>query len=352
MASAFDVASFSAFGAQSLVTAIGQSLGRQGEAPARFAVALSGGADSAMLAVHAALFCQQHPGHELHFFHVHHGLQSVADAWQAHAHDLAQMLRVPCHSRRVAVDLGRGDGMEAAARTARYRAFEFLGQRTGVRHILLAHHRDDQAETVLLRLLRGAGPAGLAAMAPQTERDGLLYLRPWLDVARKEILRLAHEFEQLSGWAPVHDPTNADAAYTRAAVREMLVPALDRRWPGWQTTLTRHARQSAETQELLLEVARSDFAQLDAGPDGLSFSLVRWRELSHARQALVLRYWLAQHGLRMPSDARLQDLMRQLRELHALGHDRQMRVKHGAAWIRCARGRVYLEVDSSEKTVL
>jgi tRNA(Ile)-lysidine synthase len=186
-------------------------------------------------------------------------------------------------------------------------------------------------------------------MAPQTERDGLLYLRPWLDVARKEILRLAHEFEQLSGWAPVHDPTNADAAYTRAAVREMLVPALDRRWPGWQTTLTRHARQSAETQELLLEVACGDFAKLDAGPDGLSFSLARWRELSHPRQALVLRYWFAQNGLRMPTDARLQDLMRQLRELHALGHDRQMQVKHGTAWIRCTRGRVYVELDPAKK---
>src|SRR5690606_21247283 len=114
-------------------------------------------------------------------------------------------------------------------------------------------------------------------------------------------------------------------------------------WPGWQGNLLRHARQSAELKEVLDEVAAQDFGTLDPSADGGSFSLAAWRGLSHGRQALVLRYWLSQLSQRMPTDARLQEIMRQLRGLHALGHDRQMQVKHGRAWIRCLKGRVFLD---------
>ncbi|MBF6618029.1 MAG: tRNA lysidine(34) synthetase TilS [Candidimonas sp.] len=328
-----------------MVQALDAALGALPEVPSCLAVALSGGADSAMLAVHAAAYARER-GLELHCFHIHHGLQEPADRWQAHVHDLAQRLRLPCHSLRVQVTGAADDGMESAARDARYRAFSQLAALTGVQHLLLAHHRNDQAETVLLRLLRGAGPTGLAAMAPSMRRDGLTYLRPWLDIARADILAQAAAFEAATGWAPVHDPTNADDTYTRAAVRERLVPDLDERWPGWQATLLRHARQSAEVAQILDEVAAQDFAGLDPGEDGRSFSLASWRLLSPARQALVLRYWLGRLGQRMPTDARLQDLMRQLRTLHALGHDRQMQVKHGAAVIRCTRGRVMLDVPA------
>ncbi|WP_371734629.1 tRNA lysidine(34) synthetase TilS [Allopusillimonas soli] len=309
--------------------------------PDRIAVALSGGADSAMLAAHAALAARKR-GFVVHCLHVHHGLQDRADGWRDHAHDLALRLGLPCHTRRVCVTQARDLGMEAAARDARYQALAALAREIKVAHILLAHHRNDQSETVLLRLLRGAGPEGLAAMAPRMQRDGIAYLRPWLDIDRTMILEQAAAFTTISGWSPVHDPTNADDKYTRAAVRERLAPVLDERWPGWRGVLTRLARQSADTRAVLGEVAAADFAGLAPSPDGRSFSLAAWRQLSMARQALVLRYWLAQSGLRMPSDARLQDLMRQLRQLHALGHDRQMRVKHGADFILCARGRVYL----------
>src|SRR5690606_13557619 len=181
-------------------------------------------------------------------------------------------------------------------------------------------------------------------MAPSMQRQDLTYLRPWLTIDRALILQQAQIFADLSGWAPVHDPSNADDHYTRAAVRERLVPELDERWPGWQGSLVRHARQSAELREVLEEVAAQDFAQLAPSPDARSFSLAAWRGLSLARQALVLRHWLTQQGLRTPTDARLQDLMRQLRGLHALGHDRQMQVKHGQAWIRCVKGRVCVDV--------
>lgn len=333
-----------AFGSESLIQFIGQAIAALPEPPASLAIALSGGADSAMLAVHAALFArrQRIP---LHFLHVHHGLQESADAWQAHVHDLAWHLGVPCHSLRVHVDLSHGDGMESAARQARYRAFQSLARQAGVRHILLAHHRSDQAETILLRLLRGTGPAGMAGMRPRVERDGLTYMRPWLGVERPLILSLAAAFFDLTGWRPVTDPSNADDKYTRAALRERLVPELDERWPGWQINVTRYARLSAEALQVLDETAAEDFARMDASPDKLGFSLAAWRVLSEPRQALVLRYWLSLLGQRMPGDARLSDLMRQLRNVHALGHDRQLRVKHGDVSIRCAKGRVFLSGD-------
>ncbi len=344
------------FGSAPLLAAIAEAVAALPAKPGRLAVALSGGTDSAMLAVHAALYARGH-GLPVHCFHIHHGLQAPADRWRDHAHDLAQMLELPCHSLTVSVALSGGDGIESAARDARYRGLAQLARQTGVRHILLAHHRGDQAETVLLRLLRGAGPTGLAAMAPVSYRDGLddegaregdasqglCYMRPWLDMDRSLLLAQADAFAAISGWSPVQDPTNADDRYTRAAVRRRLAPELNQRWPGWQASLARHARQSAEIAGILEEVAEQDFATLDPDPDGGGFSLAAWRRLSPARQALVLRHWLALAGLRMPTDARLRDWLRQLRGLHALGHDRQMRVKHGSAWIRCVKGRVFLE---------
>ena len=330
------------FGSPALLSAVERAIASLDGAPDALGVAVSGGADSAMLAAHAAEVAGQR-GITLHFLHVHHGLQRIADAWREQVHDLAQLLAVPCHSARIAVDHSHGDGIESAARTARYQALAALAARAGVKHVLLAHHRDDQAETVLLRLLRGAGPLGLGAMAPQMQRDGLVYLRPWLDVSRAQILELAEEFRGLTGWKAVHDPTNAEDRYTRSAVRERLTPQLDDRWPGWQAVLARHARQSREMSRVLEEVAAQDLAGLEPSEDGRSFSLARWRALSEARQALVLRHWLAAYGLRMPTDARLRELMRQMRGLHALGHDREMQLKHGDALIRCVRGRVLVE---------
>ncbi len=309
------------------------------------AVACSGGVDSAMLAVHATLWARVQ-GITLHFFHVHHGLQQPADGWMQQVHDLAQYLDVPCHTQRVQVDCSQGDGLESAARTARYQAFAQLAAFTGVRHVLLGHHLDDQAETVLLRLFRGAGPTGMGAMASTTQRNGVQFLRPLLGIPRSDLLHVAQQFTELTQWQPVWDPTNLQDDYTRGAIRDRLVPHLNQRWQGWQKVLARHAAQSQETAQLLDEVAADDLAQLDLAADG-SFDLALWRRLKPARQALVLRYWLAQSALKMPSQARLDDMLKQLRQLHQLGFDRQMRVKHGNVWVCCSKGRVFLQFVSS-----
>ena len=308
----------------------------------RFAVALSGGADSAMLAVHAAHFAALQ-GKQVYCFHIHHGLQQQADDWLKQSHLLARMLGIPCISRKVSVGHVGRDGIEAAARTARYRAFSELAELTGLRHILLAHHQDDQAETVLLRLLRGAGPAALGAMAPLTVRDGLHFMRPWLDQRRSDILEQSQLFASLTDWCPVHDPSNAQDRYTRSALRERIVPQLNARWPGWQGTLARHARQSREIASLLDHLASSDFQALDPDADVKSFSLQAWRALPSERQALVLRYWLGLLSIPMPSDARLADWMRQLRGLHQLGSDRSMQARHAGWLIRCTQGRVRID---------
>lgn len=312
-------------------------------AGAPFGVALSAGADSAMLALHAAVAAAG-SGRTLHCFHIHHGLQAAADHWLNQAHRLAGLLGVCCHSRRVSVPVD-GTGMEAAARAARYAALAGLAAHAGVGQVLLAHHLDDQAETVLLRILRGAGPLGLAAMAPLAQRDGIAWRRPWLDLPRNRILAAAGCFTALSGWHPVQDPSNRDPRYRRAAVREDLAPVLDAHWPAWRRTLARHARQARDLDQWVRDAARDDWSRLDPDADGAGFALAAWRELPAGRQAPLLRCWLLDQGLRVPTEARLADWLRQLRQVHALGHDRRVRLRHEGHWITVQKGRVRLTAE-------
>jgi len=310
-------------------------------AQAPLAVALSGGADSAMLAVHAASMARAQ-GRTIRLFHVHHGLQDAADSWAGQVEMLAEKLALPLDLVRVSVDLSAGLGVEAAARNARYGALADLAHAHGVPVILLAHHRHDQAETLLLRLLRGTGPQGMVGMAQAIERDGVRYLRPWLNLDRSLILAQAQRWAQATGWQPVADPTNADTRYARGAVRALLAPVLDARWPSWRDNLARHAHQAADVALILDEVAQEDFSRLEPSVDARSFSLSAWRGLAPAHQALVLRYWFARHGAGMPSQAKLAELMRQLRQLHALGYDRKMCFEHGAVQVRCVHARVQM----------
>ena len=305
------------------------------------AVALSGGADSVALALVAAEHCAS-TARPLLFFHVHHGLMSQADAWVEHLQNFSQDLNIPLHVRHVQVDLAAGLGVEGAARDARYTALAQLCLEHGVAALLLAHHRQDQAETVLLRLLRGSGVAGLAAMQSEAQREGMRLLRPWLDVDRAELLAVAHAYEQRTGWAAVQDPSNTDPKYARGALRHALTPVLNTYFPAWRQTLVRHARQAGEVNEVLAEVAALDLAALDVNPEDQSFSLLHWRALSPARQALVVRHWLQGQGVAMPGERRLAELLRQLRQLHALGHDRELLWQHGAVVVRCKQGRVVL----------
>jgi tRNA(Ile)-lysidine synthase len=305
------------------------------------AVALSGGADSVALALIAAQHCAQ-TARPLHFFHIHHGLMADADAWANHLKVFAQHLNIPLSVCRVQVDQSAGLGLEGAAREARYAALTKLCAQHEIAALLLAHHRQDQAETVLLRLLRGTGVSGMAAMQEDVQRKGLRMLRPWLDVERADLLAVVQDYAERTGWHVVQDPSNTDPRYARGALRSQLAPVLNTHWPAWRETLVRHARQAAETNEVLSEVAAADLKSLEVDPQDHSFSLLRWRALSAARQALVLRHWLQGQGVAMPGERRLSDLLRQLRQLHALGHDRELLWQHGVVAVRCKQGRVLL----------
>jgi len=312
---------------------------------ARIAIALSGGGDSAMLALAAVAVVREAElsARSVRAFHVHHGLFVEADRWADHVRALCAGLDLPLDVVHVDVARNTGRGIEAAAREARYAAFAQMAADAGIDTLWMAHHRDDQAETVLLRLLRGSGVAGMGGMAAHTHRAGLTLVRPWLDIDRDAIRVAAERFAEATGWVPVDDPSNADAAYTRAAVRTLLAPVLNARWPQWRGILARHARHMREASEILAEVAEDDLARLEPSPDGASVSLAAWRTLSPARQRQVLRFWLDRMGARMPTDARLGELARQLRQLHSLGHDRQLRWQHGAFCIVCVRGRICVE---------
>ena len=304
-------------------------------------VGVSGGPDSAMLLVYATHIARQYQV-RVQGVHVHHGLQAIADQWVSHTLALAKILHVDCSIEYVKVDAASGLGTEAAARNARYQAYEDFAARTGIRHFLLAHHLYDQTETVLLRLLRGAGVQGMAAMGSHTQRGELHFYRPWLAVSRQNILDVAQQFARETGWQAVYDPTNTDPKYTRAAVREMLVPALDERWQGWRKNLARHSRLMAENALLLKDLAQMDYAGLEANADNRSFALGKWRELPGHRQANLMRYWLDLQNIAMPTEARLSEWIKQLRQLHQLGSDRNLRLQHGNHEIRVVNGRVVM----------
>ncbi|QGZ54515.1 tRNA lysidine(34) synthetase TilS [Paraburkholderia acidiphila] len=301
---------------------------------ARIAIAYSGGLDSSVLldaAVRAAGPAR------LVALHVHHGLSPNADAWLAHCEATARACGVAFDARRV--ELARDDaaGVEAAARDARYGALDAMCTAHGVQTLWLAQHADDQAETVLLQLLRGAGLAGLAAMAPaRASVNGVVRMRPLLALLRAQLERYAHAH----GLQWIEDESNDDTRYARNALRHDVLPALSAHFPGYRDALARTAAHAAASQRLLDDLARIDLR--DVGLDDLSaLSHTALLALDDPRALNVLRYWMRSLGLPAASAARLADMLRQLREVarddpnaHAL------RVDHAGYRLRVYRGIV------------
>lgn len=309
----------------------------------QFIVGLSGGADSAMLLVYASLVAPT-CGKQIVALHIHHGMQAAADAWVEQCQALCDLLGVTLYIKYVRVANDTGLGEEASAREARYQAYAKFAHEVNCHQYLLAHHQNDQAETVLLRLLRGAGPNGMGAMTFASEQNGMQFYRPWLDVPRARILAAAQAFAQVTAWHAVQDSTNHNIKYTRVAVRELLVPVLDKRWPSWQANVSRHAQLMQENSLLLKDLAEIDLLGLELSKEGNSFSLAAWRQLAEHRQANVLRYWLSTLGLQVPSQARLNEWMRQLRSVHQMGTDRNLVFKHQSTLIYLRKGRVGVDV--------
>ena len=257
---------------------------------ARVAVAVSGGMDSMSLLHCTAVACRA-SGIEVLALHVHHGLLEQADQWEDFVRRrcgqwAARGLPVALRSVRLKESPPHGASIEAWAKARRYAALAAMARDEGVDCVLLAQHRDDQAETVLLQGLRGGGPAGLAGMPACVEREGLWWLRPWLSHPRARIEAYARR-HRLS-W--VEDPSNADMRLARARLRRTVLPALRAAFDGNDAAWCAVAARAREASLVLEEVARMDLATCSA--QGAGLSVPRLLELSPARQANLLRCWL------------------------------------------------------------
>lgn len=264
-----------------------RALRREGRAP--LLVGLSGGLDSTVL-VHALSKDPQSRAHGLRAVYVHHGLQSSAEDWANHCVEFCASIDVPLALIKVVVDRNSGEGLEAAARKARYAAFEsVLGKGET---LVTAHHRDDQAETFLLRALRGSGPDGLAAMRPRRSFAMGLHWRPLLETPREALLAYANQH----GLTWLEDPSNEDLRHDRNFLRQRILPLLRQRWPQADAAFTRSAVLSADAAELL---QREDALALALArtTDPRALSVPALLELPATRRARALRRWIEELGL-------------------------------------------------------
>jgi tRNA(Ile)-lysidine synthase len=303
----------------------------------RLAIAYSGGLDSAVL-LHLAHAYAQANGLSLFAFHVHHGLSPNADTWLAHCQDQCTRLGVSFDARHVAIDDAEKNGIEEAARLHRYAALGEMCRAYDVPLLLTAHHQDDQAETVLLQLLRGSGVAGLSGMdesnhAPDLLGDAQLLMgRPLLHVSRTALA--AHV--DTCGIAYVEDESNTDPRYARNALRRHVMPLLQQYFPGYQSRFARSAAHAQSAQRLLIELACQD---LSACLEGERLNVQRMRQFDDERIDNLLRYWFASRGVRMPSTSWLREMRTQLLEAK---QDAQLCVTHADCEIRRHREHVFM----------
>lgn len=309
--------------------AVSAALARHLPRGASVTVALSGGIDSVVL-FHCVLACRDELGLRLGCLHVHHGLSPNAEAWADFCDALCRRHGVPFERHHVAVAADDPAGIEAAARSARRRVLAAIEADA----VLTAHHLDDQAETILLQLLRGAGPRGLAAMAAWHRPAGwhAAQLRPLLEVPRRAI----HAWAVAQGLTWVEDESNADPRYRRNALRHEVMPAIARHFPGHVANLARASALQGEAAALLADLAAIDAATAVCGEWLDCAALAR---LDSRRQRNLLRHFILGRGCRLPPERRLEQARRQLLEARA---DAEVCVDLGGYELHRFRGRACL----------
>lgn len=301
----------------------------------RIAVAWSGGRDSTAL-LHATLVAAQPLGAEVVALHVHHGLSAQADAWvdfcERQAASWSKRWPIRLRVARLEAGPGRGESVEAWARKERYRALRRMAVEEGASTVLLAHHRLDQVETVLIQALRGGGVAGLSGMPREALRDGIQWLRPWLDRDAQAVAayvrrhRLKH----------IDDDSNADPRFARNRLRLQVWPALVQAFPQAEATLADTAAWAQQAAACLDELAAEDLARM-SDADGLLIG--PWADASEARRANALRHWLrAQTGAPAPSSL-------VVRLMAELGQGSQGVWQGEGGLLRAHRGRLRWIVD-------
>lgn len=297
----------------------------------RLCVALSGGRDSVVLL--DALSRMRSPGgveFSLSALHVHHGISPNADAWAGFCADFCRSRAVPLKVVHVEVPRGGGEGLEAAARRSRHAAF--AGCAAG--WLALAHHRDDQAETVLLNLLRGTGIAGAAGMlAERPQRSGPALIRPLLDVSRAAI----DDYAAGNGLAWIDDESNDDVHYRRNYLRRAVMPGLAEKFPGAPLALARAAGHFAEGAALLDDLAQIDRAALATAAGRIA--LVGFNALTPPRARNLLRFELVAAGFRAPDTRWIDEALRQLA---SAGGASETRVATPDGELHVYRGELYV----------
>jgi len=261
----------------------------------RYWIAYSGGLDSHVL-LHLCARLRDKLKVEFKAAHINHSLQVKADDWSQHCTEVCRDLGLPCLTLKVDAHAKAGESPEEAARLARYSALRQLLEPGEA--MLTAQHRDDQAETLLLQLMRGAGLAGLSAMAEASPLEPGILIRPLLGFSRREL----HDYAKAHSLRWIEDPSNQDSAYDRNFLRNEIIPRLARRWPGMDKALTRTAWLCAEAQQQLGDLA-ADLCRSALNPDGQTLSVGRLLAFNPADQRLVLREWMRNRGFRMPSQA-------------------------------------------------
>lgn len=297
----------------------------------RYLVAFSGGLDSTVLLHALATLAQHRPWLELQAVHVHHGLHADAANWQRHCAAFCESLNLPLRTYYASVTKGLPDGLEAAAREARYRLLKHCMQVND--GLLMAHHANDQWETLLMRLHRGAGLRGLAGI-PASRRLGPGWLlRPMLEVPRAALSAYAqaHKLEF------IEDPGNEDIRFDRGFLRRKVLSVLESRWPAATASAARSAEHLRAAAQLLDEVAREDLSLVATSGPGLD--LIALLRLSPRRRDNLLRYWIADSGFALPSSARFKSIAENLLTAR---QDATPLVAWDGAELRRYRNRVYL----------
>jgi tRNA(Ile)-lysidine synthase len=283
------------------------------------AVAYSGGADSTALLVACA---RRWPG-QVMALHVNHGLQDAAGEFEQHCQEACAALGVPLHVERIDARAASGESPEDAARRARYEALHRLAQREKAATVALAQHGDDQVETMLLALSRGAGVAGLAGMRPSWEQDGIDYARPLLALGAAQV----RDWLRAQGIGWIEDPTNAGEQFTRNRIRARVLPAIAAAFPSYRETFARTARHAAQAQSLLEELAAADLRSAGSPPE-----IDALRAMGRERQANLLRHWLRSAHRQQASTAQLAELLDQVAACATRGHD--IRIRVGTGFVR------------------
>lgn len=293
-------------------------------------VGYSGGLDSTVL-LHWLQRCAQAAAQPLRAMHVHHGLQPQAEAWLAHCQQQCERWGIALVQRRVAVPRDNGLGLEGAARQARRNAF--AAEQAAGETLALAQHQDDQAETFLLRALRGSGVDGLAAMASESQLHGQRLWRPLLAVPRSALQAYASEH----GLHWVEDPSNASDEADRNFLRLQVLPLLRQRWPHASAALAGSAAHAGQLRTMLQDEDAELLQHAQVAPKVLSLQLLR--QMSEPRRARVLRAWTSSHlGQTPPAN-----VLRQLQaEVLGAASDRSAQVRWGSHVIRLWRTHLYL----------